>query len=301
MTFNGVSSQARAKPNGEPVRPLDWAAGENAFLGCKALAEQAKRSIDVPNKTKPSNWTKYLDYIEGKPYGESAAFMSGATSINRNDIFSLARSVRAEDNPFGWHALFWNVMAWGTMGDMRNVGGIAKFAAGSAARFTATLRRAAEASYSGQPQLGYNSFLKDGKVPRLGEAFFTKFLYFTGDRTADSGRCFIYDNRVRVALNIIKGEEPKLSSKTYSEYCDTVHRWSKDATSLAGRLVAPDEIEFRLYLLGQDASTHRNWLRVELAMHRRGDRSINFDSVFSQISKRDAPTDIAVSDGDLIA
>lgn len=260
----------------------DWAAGVEGFLGSDALAVEARTRVGNPNPVKPWLWDKHIGYLPGLSLSGSPAD-DGLIQITREDVFRLAETARSTNGTTDLHSLFWTVMAWGIAGNMRNVGRTAAFAAESTDRLSETLRRAADASYSGAPQDAYLEFINDGKVPRLGPAFFSKFLYFTGNRESTTRRCFIYDDRVHTALNIIKGQQPQLTSSTYADYSATVHRWSLAASDFAGSLVPPDEIEFRLYLLGQDAGSQLNWLRTEVAMHRRGECPIDFDSMLAEV------------------
>lgn len=265
------------------LTPSSWAAGETSFLTSRLLTEEACRRIDKPNAVTPSNWNKYISYLEGITIGSVRQPEPRSIEISRDDLFAMATDARISDSAKDWHTLFWNVMAWGTVGDMRNVSRISSFAVTQTTSFTSTLRQAAELSYLGDPTGGYVAFNNDGKIPRLGTAFFSKFLYFSGDRKAESLRCFIYDDRVRVALNIIRGDEPRLTARGYADYSRTVHTWSRIASDLTGNFVSPDELEFRLYLLGQHARTHRNWLQVEVAMHRRGTTATDFEGILTRL------------------
>lgn len=261
----------------------DWAAGVEGFLHSDALAVEARTRVGNPNPVKPWLWDKHIGYLPGLSLSGTPTD-DGLLQITRHDVFQLAETARSTNGTTDLHSLFWTVMAWGIAGNMRNVGRMAAFAAESTDRLSQTLRRAAEASYAGAPQDAYLEFSNDGKVPRLGPAFFSKFLYFTGNRESTSRRCFIYDDRVHTALNIVKGQQPQLTSSTYADYSATVHRWSLATSDVAGSVVTPDEIEFRLYLLGQDAGSQLGWLRTEVSLHRQRGQSNTFDSVLSHIT-----------------
>lgn len=156
-------------------------AGVENFLRSDALSDEARRRLPQPNRAKPSLWDKHLSYMPGV-HLSGTPDDDGRLRITRDDLFQYAEAVRSSGSTRDLHSLFWTVMAWGVVGNMRNVGRVSSFAAGSEKRFSATLHSAAERSFDGDVAGAYLAFCNDGKVPRLGEAFFSKFLYFTGNR-----------------------------------------------------------------------------------------------------------------------
>ncbi|MGZ8178883.1 8-oxoguanine DNA glycosylase OGG fold protein [Williamsia sp. SKLECPSW1] len=258
-----------------------WAAGVDGFLRSAILSEAVRAESSLPNRVKPTAWEKHLGYMPGIRLTGTPGH-DGRLRVTRDDLFEHAEAVRSSGSTQDLHSLFWTVMAWGINGNMRNVGRVSSFAAGSEKRFSTTLQGAAERSFAGDVAGAYLQFCDRGKTPHLGHAFFSKFLYFTGDRSSRSDRCFIYDDRVHVALNIVKGHQPQLNSRFYSEYSATVHRWSATASDIPRTDTSSDAIEFRLYLLGRMVGSQRNWLREEVAMLRNGEQP-SFDDLLSHI------------------
>lgn len=110
-----------------------------------------------------------------------------ATELDREALFALATRCR-ESKALDWVAFLWHVLAWGVMGDYRNAPTIVASAAGRERhdRLNDILCAAAESSHRGEIGAAYKTIR--GKVPRLGPAFFSKFLYFTSDRNSSDPR-----------------------------------------------------------------------------------------------------------------
>lgn len=104
-----------------------------------------------------------------------------SAELDREALFALATRCR-ESKALDWVAFLWHVLAWGVMGDYRNAPTIVGSAAGPEQhdRLNDILCAAAESSHRGEIGAAYKAIR--GKVPRLGPAFFSKFLYFTSDR-----------------------------------------------------------------------------------------------------------------------
>lgn len=198
--------------------------------------------------------------------------------IDRKFLFAMADRVRSQADP-DWVCFLWHVFAWGVMGDFRNVSGIAKRAAdqGQRSRLNEILAAAAGASEEGDIRKAYRSLYK--KVPNLGPAFFTKFLYFTGDRRSADPQCLILDSRVSYAIFALTGLDFFAEkATTYEGYCQRVAQWSKDYGA------ASDEIEFRLYQLGQRIDSARwKWLRAEVSLYRSGATDVEFEDILRQL------------------
>ncbi|PJK23867.1 exodeoxyribonuclease V subunit gamma [Mycolicibacterium goodii] len=183
--------------------------------------------------------------------------------------------------------LFWHVLAWGFVGNFRNVARIVRAAAveGGNARLLAALRPAAEASFRGDIEAGYRAFV-DHRISQFKYAFFSKFLYFTSDLSKPGPRCLILDDRVATALRAVTGKSYIPDSAAhkpgaYVDYCRDVHRWSLKYEC------APDQIEWRLYRFGQLIGTRERWLRAEVSLYRDRTTPISFDAVVARVGNLD--------------
>lgn len=194
--------------------------------------------------------------------------------LNRDGLFVSAAEFRQSTNP-DWVHFLWHVLAWGVMGDYRNVPTIVNSVVGDEqrAQLNGILQAAAAASYGGEIRSAYT--LISGKVPRLGPAFFSKFLYFTSDRASSRATCLILDSRVSAAVFTLTGLDYfEERAATYEKYCLDMHRWSE-------RFGVPhDVIEFRLYQFGQLIDSRRwKWLHAEASLYRGGSQSVDFDDI----------------------
>jgi hypothetical protein len=198
--------------------------------------------------------------------------------LNREFLFELANSLRGQNDP-DWVSLLWHVFAWGVVGDFRNVGAIAKRMADHDEwiRLNTVLDAAAQSSHRGEIRHAYQALL--GTLPGLGPAFFTKFLYFTGNRNSAEPRCLILDSRVEHAVFTLTGLDFfKQTAATYDNYCRRIAQWSKDHGETA------DEIEFCLYRFGQRIDSRRwKWLRAEVSLYREGSTNVNFDNILCRL------------------
>lgn len=241
-----------------------WQESEDA-IGDLLMSDPLRRRgrIDYPEKV--SGW-----------WADNGITISSA-ELDRDALFALAAQCRECANP-DWVSFLWHVLAWGVVGDYRNAAAIVKGAAGDVKRsqLNAVLSAAADASYGGEIQAAYRAI--HGEVPRLGPAFFSKFLYFTADRTSQRPRCLILDSRFTAAVFTLTGlgcSEEKAA--TYERFCHDVHRWS------ARYEVAPDLVEFRLYKFGQLIDSRRwKWLHAEVSLYRQGSPNIDFDDIIQR-------------------
>jgi hypothetical protein len=197
-----------------------------------------------------------------------------ATELNRHALFELAAQCRENAKP-DWTNFLWHVLAWGVMGDYRNASKIVASAADAdqRARLNGILQTAAEASHCGDIRAAYRAI--HGKVPRLGPAFFSKFLYFATEPNSPGPRCLILDSRVSAAIFTLTDRDyAKETSATYERFCDAVHGWSD-------RFSEPDDvIEFRLYQFGQLIDSYRwRWLHAEATLYREGRQDVGFDDI----------------------
>jgi hypothetical protein len=199
--------------------------------------------------------------------------------LNRDALFGLAAECRTQAD-LDWVELLWHVLAWGVMGDYRNVTTIVRNAADQRDRslLNNRLGAAAEYSYTGRIQEAYKTL--NGKIPRLGCAFFSKFLYFTSDQSSTQPRCLILDSRVESAIFTLTGLEFfKRDALTYERFCNQVAQWSDHYG------VDPEEIEFRLYQFGRRTNSSRwRWLHAEVSLYREDRRDVDFDEILERVS-----------------
>jgi hypothetical protein len=175
--------------------------------------------------------------------------------------------------------LFWHVLAWGVAGDFRNMPAILRSGDDlGRPRLNEVLTAAANASHRGDIDAAYRAI--HGKVNRFGPAFFTKFLYFTGDRASGAPRCMILDSRVAEAVLTLTGteyfdEKPQL----YGRFCHDVWRWADQYGEQA------EAIEFRLYKFGQLIGSRRwRWLHAEASLYRAGATEVGFQDIVREVA-----------------
>jgi len=195
-------------------------------------------------------------------------------ALNRKRLFELAQRCRQSADS-DWVSFLWHVLAWGVMGDYRNSPTIVASASGDEQRrrLNDILGAAAEASYRGDIRSAYTAIR--GKVPRLGPAFFSKFLYFTADLDLSGCRAMVLDSRVNAAIFTLTGYDfSEEKPATYERFCTAVHEWSRQFDTSA------DVIEFRLYQFGQLIDSRRwKWLHAEVSLYREGRSQVGFDDI----------------------
>lgn len=217
--------------------------------------------------------------------------------LGRDELFRIAEDTRRNCDDQQLLQLFWDILAWGVMGNFRNAGRIVDFAAtdDGRTRSLTALRTAADASYGGKIEDAYRAFV-DHKIPRLGPAFFSKVLFFTGDRTSNEPRCLIFDARVQSALPTVTGRHYPLTRtpvQMYARYCRDMHEWSQQHG------VSPEAIEARLYTLGQaTGNSRRAWLSAEVSLYREGRTPVTFDAILTRLRRQQqpAPTSEGIDD-----
>jgi hypothetical protein len=176
--------------------------------------------------------------------------------------------------------LLWHVLAWGVIGDLRNAPTVVRSAEDSVgrSRLNEILGAAAAASYHGDIESAYRAIHR--KIKRLGPAFFTKFLYFTGNRDSQDPRCMILDSRVAEAAFTLTGTgyfDEK--STVYARFCGDLRRWADQYGE------QPDVIEFRLYKFGQLIGSRRwRWLYAEACLYRAGATGVGFDDIVRKVA-----------------
>lgn len=197
-----------------------------------------------------------------------------SAELSRDLLFALAAQCRENTDP-DWVSFLWHVLAWGVMGDYRNAPTIVASAAGvdQRVRLNGLLRKAAEASHRGEIRSAYAAIRR--KVPRLGPAFFSKFLYFTADRDSPDPSSVILDSRVSAAaFTLTGGDYSEDKAATYERFCNDMHKWSRQFDAPA------DVIEFRMYQFGQLIDTRRwKWLHAEASLYREGRHDVGFNEI----------------------
>ena len=245
-------------------RPSEDAIGE---LITSELPYFTHSRLDVPDQTNAGWW--------------SSKGIDVPSFISREDLFGEARAVRESGSDIQLIELLWHILAWGVVGNFRNVAQIVRAAheEGGDATLLRALRPAMDASDDGDIERAYAVFL-DHPINQLGPGFFTKFLYFTGNRDTTAARCLILDSLAAMAANAITGRNfnhvqgsRRRSIERYAEYCHLLQRKSEMHS------VAPDLPEFRLYRLGKRFKNQCSWLTAEVSLYRDGFTPQTFDDI----------------------
>jgi hypothetical protein len=218
---------------------------------------------------KPTWWTNTLRSAGLAP-GETFTVAAPSTvddvpKLTRGTLFDMAGGLDADSDDPEWLAFLWHVLAWGSGWSRRNNRDrIHAFVdPESRKERVSLLRDAAKYARSGDPRGAYSVLIRrgGGKIPALGPAFFTKFLYFVSENvSADEGssdgrRCLIFDARVARSLHaagwttLHRGQNFSANwyTDTYVSYCDLLHRWATERTEDWGTVVAPDELERAIF------------------------------------------------------
>lgn len=216
------------------------------------------------------------------PWWAARGIAVGPDPMSREHLFSTAAIARESGSDDDLVGLFWHVLAWGVVNNFRNAARIVRAASveGGVAKLLPALGPAAEASYRGDIEVAYRAFV-DHRISHFNYAFFSKFLYFTCDRTSEEPRCLILDDRVATALRAITGKSyvpaaVRRRPAAYAEYCRDVHRWAEIYRC------DRDLIEWRLYRFGQLVGTRERWLRSEVSLYRDGTMPITFDEIVAR-------------------
>jgi hypothetical protein len=174
-------------------------------------------------------------------------FPSGDGGLDRQAIFDVG--TYASESPEAARRLLWAACAWGTGDSQRGNGRRVRGMARDRDRLGQLLADAA-AKARHDPAAYVSLHAGQNRIYGLGPAFGTKFLYFAGAGAADHP-CLILDARVARRLRHRCGWTSLMGTTgwppdTYVRYVRLLGRWAEDLSS-ADRVVAPDEIEFRLF------------------------------------------------------
>lgn len=216
-------------------------------------SEPEDRKVEKSDIGDGSSWKKYLT---GMPDGVSVRPTDGV--ITRDDLFALAEIDRFEQSHRSVLDLFWNTMAWGIAGTWRNVPRLAKIVGTNVDQIASVLRQAQQLSYGGHVRESYRAL--NGSIKHFGPAFFTKFLYFTANRTQPV-HALILDARVQVGWRVLTGQDLRMGySQDYDHFCVAA------ASSGARAGLAPEEVEACLYRLGRRVGSYTGWLEQTLSV-----------------------------------
>lgn len=181
--------------------------------------------------------------------------------LTRGDLFALASRVESEDDVLN---VLWHVLIWGHGKAKKN--GRRRIAAfksdGDRRKNIDLLTHASALARQGNVTNAYKTLIRQGgaRIPYLGPAFFTKFLYFNSD--IETGQiCPILDARVAKSIYRSTGWDMHPASprdkpdefsanwytSTYEEYCDLLTEWGTAISADIGRYVAHDELERALF------------------------------------------------------
>ncbi|MFJ8441533.1 8-oxoguanine DNA glycosylase OGG fold protein [Kitasatospora griseola] len=179
--------------------------------------------------------------------------------VDRRAVFALAcRAGTVEAN----RQLLVAALVWGSGTKAREVKRRGRiFARNSVAELDARLGSALTVLREEGAVAAYRAFNNAHRIPYLGPAFFSKVLYFAGDRDGDGAmagphRPLILDRVVSVALRrlrIVDAGWPLRgwTSSQYAQYLGVVHGLAQQ------RSVRPDRIEAALFHLGGQATRKR--------------------------------------------
>lgn len=205
-----------------------------------SLGQIAERgNVDATSGVRPAGWG---DEVSG------LIDVDGEV-ICRADLWSLAGEYKA--GKVDVLRLFWTTMAWGGLarGRTRVIASVMTDPAESAK----LLSRAAELSWNGHIREAHVAMLH--RLSGLGPAFFTKFLWITGDPDSREPRCLILDDRTTVGYFVATNKPPLNGEKAgdYERYCVDVHSWAH------GLGVTPDAVEAGLFNLGKQVGSIADW------------------------------------------
>ncbi|WP_104055650.1 MULTISPECIES: hypothetical protein [unclassified Arthrobacter] len=211
--------------------------GEDAVLG-HAIAVNCDRWQDALS-------TRGLPPLQGALAGP------GVTKVSRGDVFELG--VREITPPNAFQLLYYS-LAWGLGGRAPRLHQRLNALAAHQDRAGELLVDAWQAVRNGESaQDVYGVLTTDrgaGRIPWLGPAFSTKFLYFAQGQDVPP-RYLILDQVVARNLSDVWPGAPKAAwfPDTYARYCAVAGSWAEQATERldGSRKVRADEIEFVLF------------------------------------------------------
>ncbi|MFF4018888.1 hypothetical protein [Streptomyces sp. NPDC001843] len=191
--------------------------------------------------------------------------VAGRPRVDRKTVFEVARRW---DTVEGRRHLLIAALVWGTGTKARSVARRADiFTAASARDIDARLEAGLGALREEGPVAAYYAFNNDQHIKFLGQAFFTKVIYFTGhEQCAWAWRPLILDRFVALALRAADTGDrwPTSGWKTpwYRRYLFLAHEHAQRAG------VLPDQVEAALFVRGKRRDEIRPKMRSSLATGR---------------------------------
>ncbi len=211
--------------------------------------------LDQPASVNADRWQREVTERPIPAIGGAFQGGTGWLTITRADVFALGDLPINDDN--AWQLLYAS-LAWGLGPKASRLNARLDALSGAAARVGGLLCDAwTAAPGSISTEDCYRTLLTDNgrpRIPWLGAAFATKFLYFAqGSHTSPSA--LILDAIVAQALRPHAWPASPTTAwwpSTYAAYCVLLQRWAAQATSTMGSQVAPDQIEYLLFTLRND-------------------------------------------------
>ncbi|MEJ7648707.1 MAG: hypothetical protein WKF57_06710 [Nakamurella sp.] len=189
------------------------------------------------------------------------------TILSRADLRELASRSRDEPNEENVLRLFWSVLAWGSAPNRRSIERIVGGLEPHRSEVVQRLIEAQQHSFAGDAANGFRALR--GAVKNWGPAFFTKFLAFTSNPDSGAGiESIILDDRVRVALLALTDgttwypQFEVLRPDHYEQFCSLVGIVARASST------TPEDVEIKLFMLGQRISSYTVWLEQELRVTR---------------------------------
>lgn len=168
--------------------------------------------------------------------------------LSRRQAFTAAADLSTSQAV--WR-LLWLSMAWGTGSRRRLVHRRMRTVAAEPHRYVEVLAKAADCSRT-DPGTACALLYPDNRtrIPFLGPAFFTKFLYFAGAGNPDHPS-LILDSRVATALHHAGWTSLRSGGRwpadTYQRYTELLARWATEQSASTGRTITGDVLERWLF------------------------------------------------------
>lgn len=174
------------------------------------------------------------------------------TTLTRREVFEIGDLEQTPENAF---QLLYYSLAWGLgMRASRLSTRLDHLASSSEEASKLLVEAWTSVRTSSSTSVAYRTLTTDkgaGRIPQLGPAFATKFLYFAQGPTSEP-RHLILDEVV--ATNLQRDAWPDSPPaawwpETYERYCSLLARWAVEASEdpQVGRTVRADEIEMALF------------------------------------------------------
>ncbi|UPK66453.1 hypothetical protein MYP14_25625 (plasmid) [Rhodococcus pyridinivorans] len=173
---------------------------------------------------------------------------SGQVLLTRRQVFTAAADLSTSEAV--WR-LLWLSMAWGTGSRRRLVHQRMRTVAADPHRYVEVLAKAADCSRT-DPGTAYALLYPDNRtrIPFLGPAFFTKFLYFAGAGNP-AHPSLILDSRVATALHRAGWTSLRSGGRwpadTYRRYTALLARWATEQSASTSRTITSDVLERWLF------------------------------------------------------